>query len=768
VAENQENIIRKVRRKRRRRLMRWTLYLSLVVAVILLTLEGINFGRYFGDVLNETIKKSYSGKYALEFDQINYKVWKNVFVAHNFTFREFSPEDPLKTNPVYVHMDEVIFDVDNIVNILLKREFSVDGILIQNPIIRITQDDEGETSVEGREVFNNFYNLVMETVFALEIENLDVEHARLSITFTSADSESNISFGDISFRIADLKIDASTLTDDLINLAEEIEVSFYNQRFYTFDSAFQVQVDTFTLTTEKPRIEVVGLDFVDSTAQYLGNAEAEFSVSHMILEGVDLDKLYRENFLQVDSLLIDANNINLSDILIAGQNDEQDEKPKKFTKYLNQSFAGLVINTLLLQQQGLRISAENRGKMIDFVLDSLGLTIQGFRLDSTSAGKRFDIDYDDIVLKASRYARNLPDSTHQLTIKNIQVSATQKKLVVDSLKVQPIQLKNKHQALIDLQIPEIILDNANTVEFLNGDLLEVEAMKIKSPRLTIKRASATDQNQQATGLRDVLENIPFGRIEQIEVDNGNLAIKAPVGGSILSINNFQLTINDLIKDDSSTIFYYAPYGLNGVDFSTKYIGLEKGNNQWQFFDLTSKLGINTDIVCKNGRISEKVKLDSSMAFKIASEFESLYLSGIDHNKLSTGNIFLDTLMIDAIQVKGQGRVVPVNSKSEFKSKKDKWELKELSCNFIELSDIYLEVELDNLTGLGFEKSSIRLKKLKYSPTTATELNDKWNFQDIDFQVRNFQYASESQRHDFRINDIDYSFASQLLNVAGLA
>ena len=520
---------------------------------------------------------------------------KNDF-GYSFPFNE-AGAGSLPSTLMEIQIPRLELNGLDVLDAYLNKQLLVDEVNIPNPIIKVgsklqgrkTYTKDSTNKVKGIVSSRVLYVLMQPYFTRLLVNNLNITDAQVGTAFHAPNGSLVLNSAVTNITVNQFKFDSvSSQNVKRLFFAQDVKVNSKNLSINLPDSRYQIAVEELTTSTSSQRIlakQVIldqpGYSLTDELLlQKEKKGMLRFVLPQVELTGVDFDQAYYQDRLQIDTILTIE-----PDIVFHYATTPKKSKITKSQRLslqktdLHSSISPFInainINHTIIKHGDFATTHTQNSKIRDRLkLTNISLAIDGFRLDSTAAAdtKRFFYS-DDIRLHIDKYAFPLPDGSHLLSARNLEVSTRNNLVILFDVKLQPQltttqsqQNQNKYFA----KVPEIILAGVNFDGIFDEDLLQVEKMDLINPNLDISIHEEQSNDPQKKGKR---LNLAKGELNTILLGEANI-----IGARInyinhtgnnkqpfeLSLPNVSASVQDLRYDMLSTAEKRPFYAENFV------------------------------------------------------------------------------------------------------------------------------------------------------------------------------------------------------------
>mgnify|MGYP006267084577 CR=1 FL=1 len=469
-------------------------------------------------------------------------------------------------NKVYrVSVPEVRVEGTDLLGAYLDEQVNLNEIYFESPHVSIySQDQDGE-----RDPFriSNLFFLISDRLDIFSIESFDVNTASLDIYHRDQrDTLNKYFFNGISLSAKGFQIDSVSEREGKPFQVRDISVQAQQNSFRIPGTDYLLEVGNLQASTQKKRGEVSNLRLLPVFGE-LGSSFYEVSIPKLELRGIDFQRAYFEQDLEIDTVFLRAPQTNVFS-LSSGEAIEVSERP--VYDLVSDYFRSVRVGRVRLDSSS--FSMAKGGIRADlsypFQFNSVTLLLENFFLDSATQAvrkKRFFLDNFDVTFL--NYTLQLPDSTHILKADRLTVSSSDSLIIADSLFIEPAAGK---RGKYRFRLPRFELRGANLWRaYLRGELL-ADTLRIRNGGLTIRSQGKSEKNKQRwKDLQQFASDQQlYAKIKHFDARQTNLWIRHRDPLEDLRFSGISARINDFVADADAPQPLSASYlRLSGRSFS---------------------------------------------------------------------------------------------------------------------------------------------------------------------------------------------------------
>ncbi|MEP4532509.1 MAG: hypothetical protein ABJ004_05440, partial [Cyclobacteriaceae bacterium] len=317
--------------------------------------------------------------------------------------------------------------------IYFGKELTINGIKIHDPEIIISKSGNQTTKTTFSLETGSLYNAISEYLKAFSIGSLDIQNASVNYQQSPQKNPFQILVDQIDFSIDNFLLDSIASEEDKFLFTDKIELIISNQKFELPDSVHALSFDEFHISTGTGDILFKNLEIKPSGNEPVHTLDSyiNIEVPELNFRGLDFNKAYSENKLQLDSIRV------LNPRILV--------KKKKSKQATKEPIDLLSLSTKVFESFEIGKVYFDAGK-VEFITDNnklsstaLNLKLSMLSLDSAKAvTKDWMSLFDDVALDAKDFHTFIMDSTHKLDVSHFNYSSFTSHLELEYTKIHPI------------------------------------------------------------------------------------------------------------------------------------------------------------------------------------------------------------------------------------------------------------------------------------------------------------------------------------------
>jgi hypothetical protein len=478
---------------------------SLVVLIALLYLP---LQRVFHDytsklvyaTLSDMVETSTEGKYVIEYDDLRYSIFKQRIKLSNFAYYPKDTSGLLAdtfadVNKYHVGIEVKTMEIiiENQLDFFMTSELRIANVKIDEPYVRVLNQRVKKQEVELGKFAGNLYQIVTDYLKIFELSNLEVNKARMTYYLNTKGYFKTFDFNPFSFKVRDFKMDKSTGFNSKDNplFSEDFEFNSGQQSFVLPDSVHKVSFDRFTVSLRKEYLELNNVKIEPIIAiDSIKTSHIDVFVPTLKLKGVDFEKAYLENEIDIEKLVIER-----PAIVLNWKEEKQLDLEKVDTSIalnIDSNLLGaigkILVNRTVLTRANVRVDVIS--KTTKRTLNVKGFTYKGSDIELDSA-KLANFKTSDLQrnfkFQAFEVQHKMPEEGLELKAFNLNYSSITKVLDIEGAYFLTNQMqlsKNVKQHAKQVYLNQLEIERMHLSNFPLTDCIDERKLDLKAARLT--------------------------------------------------------------------------------------------------------------------------------------------------------------------------------------------------------------------------------------------------------------------------------------------
>jgi len=537
---------------------------------------------YFGsdlllrNYLQREVEKMSEGKYSIDFDRFNLSLLERGFYVQGFTLTPAGNAiDSTTQGPLYkITIPEI--SVKKIGYDFTEDVLTIGYLKFYKPGVQSKQDP-----------------VLLEKQNFTPLELLE-EEVRKSV----GEGLRNIIIGDLYIEDADLLLEnfisQKSITADNANLyVKHIELLNQKENAPPFNAkGFALDLQNFGIvladsvhTVKSTSIQISSIDQfiraekVSITPDFSRKAEDYYDIDldNLELVGAEIDQIFYTSDVNIGTLKLD--NPKFSHYSEAAGRSRVDSLQGLYPLIEN-ILASISIDDLTIvngQYISSGISDPNRNRIvaeeINFTMDQVYIGPDPLRI------KNQFFYAQDAALEIARVKIALADGVHWISGENVFLSSFEDQITMEKVQVMPLfEGVPPDMTLFEIEVPQIMLGNANLKKIYNENIIDIDEMIISSPSVLLKDLAPNQDPSGKSTLQELTQDyLKAIYIQRLEMTDGSLILDNDlrVRQDSLSFGKISFVLEDFQLDEqtgaeeSSRIFLAQDLRLEIEDYALK-------------------------------------------------------------------------------------------------------------------------------------------------------------------------------------------------------
>jgi hypothetical protein len=639
----------------------------IAIAIVTVVLAGINhfLGQYVNNFVGTSIKnlvaKESKGFYSVDFKDLRYILNEGRFLLTQFTLEAPNTDanqisaDSTKRAYVYsASIPELHIDIVDFWSILVHKKLKIIGVDVRSPEISISKlraaGGQQRISLEA----SSLYKMVSTYLSELKINSFAMYDAAFDFETLQGPDYNNFHVKNLTFKLENFQVnEQSEERSDKIFYTDNIILEIKNQDLLLKDSMHHVSFGRFYLSTISNELAFENLKLTRRKNLPTSKAEGDdYTVNLPLLKltGVDFMRAYNDNFLLIDSLLIEKPSIDLTKRTAhktsIGQRNRLLELSLLYHDYLE-------VGQFRLDDAQIQYTDATKTPAKSYRVNNFSTQISKLEIDSgRHSVRKYGFDFGKIDLLVKDFSMNMPDSTATLGFDEFMVSSEPFALSVSNLALTPTKgSKKSSNSQISANIPFLVITGLDLPAALNSDSLSIRELFIETPSLEIVKGFKTAIKMQSKDSISLMQKLQEANsyfkyvcLERFLLTQGSFKLMSSTVPSSpdVAVNNIKIDLEKIHFDKSTNDIRELLQGSQ-LELSTGHVSLS-----------TSSVDLKVKNTSFSGA-SERLVIDSVLMKKAGGQpglaldidIPMMTASGLDPNQIMAwSDIQLDTLQLN--------------------------------------------------------------------------------------------------------------------------
>jgi len=617
-------------------------YIGLLLGILLFIFQQslVTYSeKIIGSFMMNYIQYETRGEYTIDYDHVRLSIFKQELYLAGFEFKKDSLNLTTRGNQNNVGFKASILslNIKNLLRFFIYREIEVEKLELRKPILKIVLD---KTSGESKQDKKGILNAITQYLNDFQINKLSITNARIDYKEIRTDTTFKISFADISLHVSQFRLGESVSPEGKNILSQEFEIELLNEKLEVLPGHY-IEFDRLNANS-KDSIMIIENLRISPVSKSLSNSY-NLEMPQIQIKHFDLPGIIQRERVKAGTLDLGTFHLNLR----MGFNQSGNATKSRSMKM--KGITEIYFEDIITEYTNINITFPIDPNLEQtLVLRDLDLHLENMKIDSlTLNDPSILISNIDYILNIGSYEAVFEGIDHTVKIYGIHNSFKEGLFRIDGFELTPnsdnlenrIILTGGMMEIQGLNFPSAILD---------GNLIGKEAL-INNPEIriyfekTVKETS--DDKSEDISYRNIyplIQNVfPRLQLDQIELINSTLFIKENSSPALVSGENINILLRDILIDSSTVNNPYQFLGIKDIFISGKkfFTGSPDGKEELS----VGSIMFDT----KQGELTvEDLDFTSRSEYVDNFQVERIELDGLEWFNA----IYNDKIIIDSIKV----------------------------------------------------------------------------------------------------------------------
>lgn len=568
-----------------------------------------------GRLVRELVKRQSDQQYEVDFLLLDISILRKRL---EITDLDLMPIESGNSKRIYqLHIPKIEISLKSLWEVYWNRTLTFEQIVIIDPQILITKTELDQTQTTLSIESGDLYKLIEENLYKLEIDSLGIKNASLTYQ-TLTDEDFKILLKELDFGISKFSLDSTTQTDKFLN-TDNITLRLTNQHFLLEDSIHQLDIQSLDISTQSQNILFKNIELSPREGAAITSSNSyRLSIPALNFRGLNFQKAYTENHLQLDSVRMQSPKIRL--LHRTSTQRKADVVPSLF-----KLFNIIEVGKLFIEDGTVDFSESADGS--DFVFQSQGINveIQDFFVDSSYLqNPTQQIFFQDFLVNAEEVGIRNRDSSRHITVQQILASSMDSLLEISQFQFVALN-ETQSQSTIHVDIPKSRILGFDFRKAWLEHSFSGRVVSLDQPALI----GQLDQQAGKNGA-SLLQSIS---LDQIRINEGKFDVSRKEEN--IKINSLTAVVNNISAAlDSNSVLRFRD-DWNNADIEINDLLLSGANGALE----VSSINVTPDFA--ETRIYDLAQIKNSNR---PIEIDTLIINGLKKDSLiHTGFIIFDSL-----------------------------------------------------------------------------------------------------------------------------
>lgn len=574
--ENDPEITKKPKKKRRKDRVRVLLFSLLGLLSLLLTLQLLFFyysDALFGRVLKEVVYQQSNKVYRIQYDKIQFNVFVNELelidvklISDSIAFDSHRKKANNANKVIDVSSPRLRIQGPSLFKLYFQEVLNINEFTFEDPEITI----KSYGALTGNlSAFKNFHKVISKYLEEFMVKELKVVSANIKV-INYQNNRASFKLNDISASIENLEIKREQLEVDTAFKLSDIGIQIQANSF-ALDSNTQLSFEQLDFSVKDSIIAIKNLR-VKQQQQQQQLTNISFDLEEFELLGTDFYNFYFNDIFKARTANLNIAKVNYTEF--------KKGDPLKLYNIIKPFFKQIAIKETNLNNFSIHFQRKYGVKR------NLQIPLQWARMEDISFDSATYLERkprffaDQMTARLNNFSLSSKDSIHNINAEILEVSTQRKELLAFGLSIQSnkdlakkVSNKNQPKTTVDGTIANVQLLGLNPWQLINDNILISRALLLSELELKLHKLDddKVKKNYDQTVLkRNLLRQFNEFAIENIEVQEADITYlkegrkNFESKGASFYANNFVLNTSTITNKQLlfSTFFNTSCNSLN--------------------------------------------------------------------------------------------------------------------------------------------------------------------------------------------------------------
>lgn len=385
----------------------------------------------------------------------------------------------------------------NIANIYFSKKVALNRMTILQPVIDVFNAGIKKNEEDKPSKNIDIYELMEGKFKELSVELFSLQNAEVNIRDIKTPKQAQTAIGNLTILLDNFLLDSlASQNENKILYADNIDLSLLNYKMQLRDKLHVLSADELFFSTETKKILAKNVKLEPGKGG--GESRYNIDVPRLELNGADFIEAFNHNKLSIREFKLDRPTIDIEQFIseISGKQRNKHSKRKQsgLAHILDDYLKRVDIEILSMTNADFNVGTHsaNRQKTRSSGRMKLSLFNFSFNVEKKNIWKN-SFNAEDIDLRFSDYSTKLNDNLHQLNVDSICLSSVDSLVFLRGVHFSPILSHtpvnllraHKKSALMDIEVNEIKIDEANLMQIYFDKKLVIDKIEINTPDINL-------------------------------------------------------------------------------------------------------------------------------------------------------------------------------------------------------------------------------------------------------------------------------------------
>ena len=595
----------------------------IVLIALLIMAVYISFNFFGTKILREMVqRKLYAGSqglYTIDFTDLKINIFTRNVSISDFSlipdtalYRKLKQEGKAKKTLYKITYKKLFLYRLNFREIFATHTIHLREMSIIKPEIVLMGFPDTLTSKKGRfkNVYEDVYPLASQIFKEIQIDSIDVQHARISSEKEGKPGRQSLGQYEFSAKLRDVSINPySYYNKQRVFYSRDIDFTVHNVRYSLTDSLYFLQAQEIGFNLMKSKLWGKNIELRPNFhSQRVSHARQgtfiQLDLPDFSIQGINLYQALTEEKVHLKKIALDYARLkifnNTSEEAVAARLDPERRKKRKpinkadLYTVISGQLKSVQIDTLLIRDASLDFFKTLDAENPELRVARMDIAVAHFRLDTLSHKQKNRIFFaKDLELNLHEIILKLRDQIHVINAGHVYISTKKKMVDIQDAMLYSDEAKNREndetrKNTISVLLPGLQFNNIDLLKVFHKQDLEFSNLIIESPDVHFTKYKKTvkkdvrfrnPQDFFAESNNDVIYDLLKKYVNSIDGDsiivkNGYLDFHQNIDSvdQKISSGSFDLKMFDFVIDSTHGMnqqgyFYSRDFDLDVKSFT---------------------------------------------------------------------------------------------------------------------------------------------------------------------------------------------------------
>ena len=387
------------------------------------------------------------------------------------------------------NLELVDADIDRI---FYTSDVNIGALKLVRPRFSHYSEEEERSNVDS---LQGLYPLIENVLASISIEDLTIVNGQYLNSGISDPNRNRIEAEEINFRMDRVYIGPDPLrAKDQFFYAQDAALDIAKIKIALADGVHWVSGEKVFLSSFEDQIVMEKVEVVPvfDGAQKPDMTLFEITVPQIKLGNANLKKIYNENILDIDEMIISSPSVLLRDLA-----PNQELSGKSTIQELTRDYLkAIYIQRLEMSDGSLILDNDLRIRQDSLSFGKISFVLEDFQLDEKTGSEASSRIFlaEHLQLEIEDYALKLSDNLHLFTANKILLDTKEKFIGIEGFRLRPQSIYNIQNTLtryskttiLDIEVPDFYAYGVDIPEAVFHEKLLVNEIKVPSPTIKLQ------------------------------------------------------------------------------------------------------------------------------------------------------------------------------------------------------------------------------------------------------------------------------------------